>query len=89
MKFSDIGRTEVLISWLQGFTQRDLSSQPPKDREKLTANIGIGESNLDRFIRVWVNRYFRSVDQKPYISRGKLPGTTTFLELKKLSGISS
>lgn len=88
IKFAEIEREKVLISWLQGFTQRDLTKKPPKDVEQLTENIGVGPSNLDRFIRVWVNKHFRAPGQQTPIGRGKLPGSTKYSQLKMLSGIA-
>lgn len=76
-----LSRQAQLIIWLQGFTRRNLTTQPPGDGEKLVSNLGVGATNLDRFIRPWVNQQFRVPDGKLRLAPGTLDATTTFKQL--------
>lgn len=73
---TNISRRAQLIIWLQGFTRRNLTQQPPADGESLVTNIGVGPSNLDRFIRPWVNDRFRAPDGKERLASGALKSAT-------------
>lgn len=73
---TNISRRAQLIIWLQGFTKRNLAQDPPQDSDGLVVNIGVGASNLDRFIRPWVNERFRVPDGKDRLVSGALKAAT-------------
>lgn len=77
-----LSRRALLIVWLQGFTQRNLTSEPPGDAEKLVSNLGVGATSLDRFVRPWVNQQFRVPDNKTRLAPGTLDATVTFKQLR-------
>ncbi|MEA3030375.1 MAG: hypothetical protein QOJ53_513 [Sphingomonadales bacterium] len=78
-------KAEVIIT-LQAFTARSLTANPPADGESLGENIGVGDRNLDRFVRPWINKRFRVPDGKPRIPPGAITGKTTFKQLCDLAG---
>lgn len=47
-----------LIAALDLFTRRSLVDIPPSDAETM-AHLGVGATNLDRYIRPWINQSFR------------------------------
>lgn len=72
-------KAEIIVS-LQTFTSRNLTTAPPEDGDKL-ADLGVGNQNLDRFIRPWINKRFRVPDGKDRLPPGAITGKTTFKEL--------
>jgi hypothetical protein len=84
-----LGRIAQLIEALQTFTGRDLRANPPQPSEKLGPDIGVGATNLDRFIRPWVNRAFREPDGRPPLSPGALKPSNSFAELCTAAGATS
>lgn len=77
-------KAEIIVS-LQTFTSRNLTADPPKDDDKL-ADLGVGDRNLDRFIRPWINKRFRDPDGNSRLPPGAITGKTTFKELCKAGG---
>lgn len=75
-ELASISRKAQLIHWLQAFTTRDLSVDAPRDTEKLSANLGVSKTNLDKFVRPWVNARYRVPDRKPRLARGALDDAT-------------
>lgn len=81
-----LSRRAKLIVWLQGFTRRNLKVEPPSDSEKLVSNLGVGATNLDKFIRPWVNQQFRVPDGKLRLAPGTIDATITFKQLCDFAG---
>jgi hypothetical protein len=77
---------EIIVS-LQTFTSRDLTANPPGADEKLGPDLGIGDSNLDKFIRPWINKRFRVPAGDPRLPPGAIKGDTTFKQLCKMAGV--
>ena len=67
----------VLVTGLDPFTKRDLIVKPPKDNETMQG-LGIGATNLDRFVRPWINRRFRKALGKPYLLSGDIKADAKF-----------
>lgn len=78
---------EEIIATLQAFTSRDLAADPPKPAEKLGVDLGIGNSNLDRFIRPWINKRFRVPKKMGRLPPGAINGDTTFKQLCEAAGV--
>ena len=78
---------EEIISTLQTFTSRDLAANPPQPAEKLGPDLGIGDLNLDRFVRTWINKRFRVPTGKDRLPPGSIKGDTTFKQLCEAAGV--
>src|SRR4051794_7253182 len=79
------GVAEIIIT-LQTFTSRNLTQFPPRPDEALGQDIGVGDTNLDRFVRPWINKRFREGDGKPRLPPGAITGKTTFKQLCEMAG---
>lgn len=79
-------RKAEIVASLDEYTGRDLVALPPGDPEALGANIGVGDTNLDRVIRPWINRRYLVPDGKPRLPPKSITGKTTFAALLKLAG---
>ncbi len=72
-----------LIAGLDPFTVRDLARNPPGAAENMQ-RIGISATNLDTFVRGFINRTFRRPRNKPVLVPGAIKMTATWADLLKL-----
>lgn len=72
-----------LVAALDLFTRRDLTKSEPKDTETI-AQIGVGATNLDRYIRPWINQTYRDALGLPRLMQGEVKTTMTFAALLSL-----
>ena len=84
--WSNLSRVAEIIITLQTFTLRDLTQFPPKADETLGQDLGVGDTNLDRFVRPWINKRFRERDAKPRLPPGSVTGKATFKQLCTMAG---
>ena len=66
-----------LIAALDLFTRRSLVQFPPKDSETM-AHLGVGATNLDRYIRPWINQSFRDALGLRRLVQGEVKTTAAF-----------
>ena len=83
---SNLSRVAEIIITLQTFTARNLTQFPPKADDALGQDLGVGDTNLDRFVRPWINKRFREGDGKPRLPPGAISGKTTFKQLCEMGG---
>lgn len=72
-----------LIAALDLFTRRDLTTREPGDSETV-AQLGVGATNLDRYIRPWINQTFRDPLGLPRLMQSDVKVTLTFASLLSL-----
>lgn len=72
-----------LIAGLDPFTPRDLANNPPAPSENMQ-RIGIGATNLNTFVRGFINRSFRVPTNKPPLPPGSIKVSNTWADLLKL-----
>lgn len=75
------GAKQEIVQSLQQYTDRDLSNHPPQDTEKVGDDLGVSKTNLDRFIRPWINKRFRVPAGKSRLPPGTIKSDTTFKAL--------
>jgi hypothetical protein len=83
--FFELTPLEELVTRLQAFTRRPLKTRPPTDTDTM-ATIGVSKTNLDAFIRPFVNERF-GTRGKPLYARGKLTSDVTFKALREKCGL--
>jgi hypothetical protein len=66
-----------LIAALDLFTRRSLLHAPPADAETM-AHLGVGASNLDRYIRPWINQTFRDGHGLRRLVQGEVKTSAAF-----------
>ncbi|MFO0530380.1 hypothetical protein [Brevundimonas sp.] len=66
-----------LIAALDLFTRDDLVANPPADGHSMQ-KIGVGATNLDRYIRPWINQTFRDPKGLARLVSGDLKVSDTF-----------
>lgn len=82
VNFSDLSPRQELDLRLDAFTDRDLRvANPPKDPETM-GELGISKTNLDAFVRIFVNNRFSAG-----YARGKLTPSVTYGELRAKCGV--
>ena len=74
---ADNEKSARLIAALDLFTRRNLVAEPPADADTMEG-LGVGSTNLDRYIRPWINQTFRDPQNRPRLLSGQLKTSATF-----------
>lgn len=83
--FTQLTPRQELVLRLDAFTDRDLRvANPPRDAETM-AQLGISKTNLDVFVRIYVNKRFGG--GKTLYARGELKPTVTYSALCAKCGV--
>lgn len=82
--FLELTPLEELVARLQSFTARNLRQSPPQPSESM-ATLGVSKTNLDAFIRPFVNKRFGA--GKTLYARNKLTPDVTFEALCDKCGL--
>lgn len=83
--FMNLTPREELVARMQAFTRRNFRDAPPTDKETM-ADLGISKTNLDTFLRPYVNLRFplpreQGAPYVPLYDREKLGSSETYKAL--------